>query len=71
MTAGSFVLWFDRWWVWMTGKGSCSEFIKQLEQEAENRLHKRILRAYSEDSSVKAMEDELSKALLEVVNRAD
>ena len=55
----------------MTGKESCSEFIKQLEQEAENLLHKRILCAYSEDSSVKAMEDELSKALLEVVNRAD
>jgi len=55
----------------MTRKESCSKFIKQLEQEAENPLHKRILRAYSKDSSVEAMEDELSRALLEVVNRAD
>lgn len=55
----------------MTGKESCSEFIEQLEQEAENPLHKRIICAYSKDRSVKAMEDELSEALLEVVNRAD
>ena len=55
----------------MTGGESHSEFIKQLEQEAENPLHKRILAAYLKDTSVSAMEDEPSKALLEVVNRAD
>jgi len=55
----------------MTGKELCSEFIKQLERDAGKPLHKRILCAYLKDISVKAMEDELSKALLEVVNRAD
>ena len=55
----------------MTGKESCAEFIKQLERKAENPLHRRIICAYSKDRSVKAMEAELSEALLEVVNRAD
>ena len=55
----------------MTGEESCSEFIERLEQDAENPLHKRILSSYSANRSTKAMEDELSKALLEVVNHAD
>lgn len=55
----------------MSEEKSCAEFIKQLQQELGDPVHQRIVQAYSKDNSVRSMEDELSRVLVEAMNHAD
>lgn len=46
-------------------------YINELSERLENPLHKRVLKAYNSPDPVRAMEAELGKILLEVLENED
>lgn len=46
-------------------------FINELSERLENPIHKRVLKAYHSPDPVRAMETELGKILLEVLENED
>ena len=47
------------------------EFLKELQRELSDPLHRRLIQAYPGDNPVQSMESELARILLEVLHRED
>lgn len=47
------------------------EFLKELQKELSDPLHRRLIQVYLGDDPVRSMESELGRILLEVLHRED
>lgn len=54
-----------------TSHSQREDFLKQLQKEIIDPIHKRLIQAYTGNNPLQSMEDEFSKVLKEVLTRED